>query len=231
MEEGTLETYAPRCSMPAELHHPYSKFSDWKFKLFRVRSMERAPLPGEMQLERGALSDVVASAPLGETVGDVVGLPGSVMKLCLGGKSKENIEGPGKRVDLKLQEMDTHMNHLRSVEEVECFLISNKLRNVVSFCLKHTGRSERQTFGLCNILMLMCVCRCLCRLCGGALRKAKGPEHEVQGLLDEASRSALRRMGCKATSWPEVILKVFKVDVAGDMETIQPHPSASAAGR
>ncbi|XP_071272656.1 V(D)J recombination-activating protein 1 [Salvelinus alpinus] len=176
MEEGTLETYAPRCSMPAELHHPYSKFSDWKFKLFRVRSMERAPLPGEMQLERGALSGVVASAPLGETVGDVVGLPGSVMKLCLGGKSKENVEGPGKRVDMKLQEMDTHMNHLR----------------------------------------------CLCRLCGGALRKAKGPEHEVQGLLDETSRSALRRMGCKATSWPEVILKVFKVDVAGDMEVVHP---------
>ncbi|CDQ88030.1 unnamed protein product [Oncorhynchus mykiss] len=176
------ETYAPRCSMPAELHHPYSKFSDWKFKLFRVRSMERAPLPGEMQLERGALSGVVASAPLGETVGDVVALPG--------GKSKENVEareesGPETPGD------------------------------------GHTYEPpQRQTFGLCNILM--CVCVCLCRLCGGALRKAKGPEHEVQGLLDEASMSALRRMGCKATSWPEVILKVFKVDVAGDMEVVHP---------
>lgn len=69
------------------------------------------------------------------------------------------------------------------------------------------------------------------RLCGVAVRTAKGPKHEVHGLLDEASRIAQWRMDCKDTSWPEVILKVFKVDVAGDMETIQPHPSASAAGR
>ncbi|KAL0968416.1 hypothetical protein UPYG_G00266600 [Umbra pygmaea] len=176
MDEGSLETHIPRSSMPGELHHPYSKFSDWKFKLFRVRSMERAPMPGETQIERAPLSEVVTSSTLGETSEDAVGLPGSVMKLCLGGKSKENVEGPGRRVDLKLQEMDTHMNYLR----------------------------------------------CLCRLCGGALRKAKGPEHDVQGLLDVASRTALRKMGCKSTSWPEVILKVFKVDVTGDMETVHP---------
>ncbi|KAM6961345.1 V(D)J recombination activating protein 1 [Aplochiton taeniatus] len=107
---------------------------------------------------------------------DVVGPPGSLMKLCLGGKSKENVEGPGYRVDQKLQEIDTHMNHLRA----------------------------------------------LCRLCGSTLRKLKGPEHEVQGALDESSRITLRRMGCKATSWPEVILKVFKVDVTGDMESVHP---------
>ncbi|KAM3869983.1 V(D)J recombination activating protein 1 [Diretmus argenteus] len=146
MAEDSLETDGPRSSMPAELHHPYSKFSHWKFKLFRVKSMEKAPLPR------------------------------SVMKLCLGGKSKENVEGPGRRLDMKLQEMDVHMSHLR----------------------------------------------CLCRLCGTALRKVKGPEHEVHGALDEASRGALRRMGCKFTSWPEVILKVFKVDVTEDIETVHP---------
>ncbi|GLD60215.1 V(D)J recombination-activating protein 1 [Lates japonicus] len=54
--------------------------------------------------------------------------------------------------------------------------------------------------------------RCLCRLCGVALRKVKGPLHEVHGDLDEASKGALRKMGCKFKSWPEVILKVFKVD-------------------
>lgn len=66
------------------------------------------------------------------------------------------------------------------------------------------------------------VCRSLCRLCGMSLRKAKGPEHDVQGALDESSRLSLRRMGCKAQAWPEVILKVFKVDVTGDMETVHP---------
>lgn len=50
----------------------------------------------------------------------------------------------------------------------------------------------------------------------------KGPEHEVQGDLDQSSRYALRKMGCKASRWPDVILKVFKVDVSGDMESIHP---------
>uniref|UniRef100_H3A5N4 V(D)J recombination-activating protein 1 n=1 Tax=Latimeria chalumnae TaxID=7897 RepID=H3A5N4_LATCH len=31
----------PLRNMPAELHHPYKKFSEWKFKLFRVRSFEK----------------------------------------------------------------------------------------------------------------------------------------------------------------------------------------------
>ena len=111
----------PRLSMPAELHHPHAKFSNWKFKLFRVKSMERAPLPGDVQPETGALAGVVTPSGPGETVEAVVGLPGSVLSLCLGSKSKENVEGPEQRVDLKLQEMDTHMNHLRSVNAHNMF--------------------------------------------------------------------------------------------------------------
>ncbi|XP_028813232.1 V(D)J recombination-activating protein 1-like [Denticeps clupeoides] len=168
MEKGNSRSDDPRHSIPDELCHPFSKFSDWKFKLFRVRSMEKAPLPSE--------KEPLSATSSGDSAMEGAGLPGSVMKLCLGGKSKENIEGPSRHIDLKLQEIDTHMNHIKS----------------------------------------------LCRLCGMLLRKAKGPEHEVQGLLDEASRFSLRRMGCKALNWPEVILKVFKVDVAGDMETIHP---------
>lgn len=112
MAEESLETDGPRSSMPAELHHPHSKYSQWKFKLFRVKSMEKAPLPSETQPEKGALLGIsVTEAPNIELDNGVA--PGSVMKLCLGGKSKENVEGPGRRVDMKLQEMDTHMNHLR----------------------------------------------------------------------------------------------------------------------
>lgn len=112
MAEECLETDGPRSSMPAELHHPHSKYSQWKFKLFRVRSMEKAPLPSETQPEKGALLGISPpAAPSIELDNGVA--PGSVMKLCLGGKSKENVEGPGRRVDMKLQEMDTHMNHLR----------------------------------------------------------------------------------------------------------------------
>ncbi|XP_048829556.1 V(D)J recombination-activating protein 1 isoform X2 [Brienomyrus brachyistius] len=185
VEDGSGHSETPWRSVPLELHHPYSKFSDWKFKLFRVKSMEKAPLPGDSQPAREQPQRVPpedctstppeAAAEVG--VGVSPGPPGSVMRLCLGGKTKESLESVGLRVDRKLQEIDTHMNHLRT----------------------------------------------LCRLCGTALRRVKGgPEREVQGELDESSRVSLRRMGCKAKSWPEVILKVFKVDVAGDMETVHP---------
>lgn len=55
-----------------------------------------------------------------------------------------------------------------------------------------------------------------------AFKKVKGLTHEVTGDLDESSRGTLRRMGCKLPNWPEVILKVFKVDVTQDTESIHP---------
>lgn len=112
MAAESSETDGPRSFMPAELQHPHSKYSQWKFKLFRVKSMEKAPLPSEAQPQIGAsLGIPPPTAPNIET-DHGAGLA-SVMKLCLGGKSKENVEGPGRRVDMKLQEMETHMNHLR----------------------------------------------------------------------------------------------------------------------
>lgn len=92
--------------MPDELCHPYSNFSNWKFKLFRVHSLEKAPLPSESSLEKEA------ELKVGEQRHDL-SVPGSIMKLCLGGKNKENVDGAGRQVDLKLQEIDTHMDHLR----------------------------------------------------------------------------------------------------------------------
>lgn len=112
MTEWSQETDGPRSSMPAELCHPHSKYSQWKFKLFRVRSIEKAPLPSETLPGKEALSGISPSAAPNIDVYNGLS-PGSVMKLCLGGKSKENVEGPGQRVDMKLQEMDTHMDHLR----------------------------------------------------------------------------------------------------------------------
>lgn len=54
------------------------------------------------------------------------------------------------------------------------------------------------------------------------LNKVKGPAHDVHGDLDVASRSALRKMGCRLTSWPEVLRKVFKVNVTEDTESVHP---------
>lgn len=64
--------------------------------------------------------------------------------------------------------------------------------------------------------------RCLCRLCGIALRKVKGPVHDVHRDLDEVTKCTLRKMGCKFKSWPDVILNVFKEDVKDDIESIHP---------
>ncbi|KAM6937878.1 V(D)J recombination activating protein 1 [Xenentodon cancila] len=137
--------------------------------------MEKAPLPSETGPEIRPSFEISPPVTQGIDIDHGVGAA-SVMKLCFGGKSKENVEGPGKRVDMKLQEMDTHMNHLR----------------------------------------------CLCRICGIVLRKVKGPVHDVHGNLEEATKCALRKMGCKFTSWTDVILNVFKVDVKDDVESIHP---------
>ncbi|XP_028647682.2 V(D)J recombination-activating protein 1 [Erpetoichthys calabaricus] len=159
--------------VPSEIQHPYSKFSDWKFKLFRIKSIERAPLCPDKENQPPDVTES-ESPKDADMLNERPGLAG-VMKLCLGGKSKESIQKNS--LDLKLAEIDTHMNNLRM----------------------------------------------LCRLCGSTLKKYQANlEYEVQGLLDNMSREKLRKMGCRASSWPEVILKVFKVDVTGDLETVHP---------
>uniref|UniRef100_A0A8C6SSG1 V(D)J recombination-activating protein 1 n=1 Tax=Neogobius melanostomus TaxID=47308 RepID=A0A8C6SSG1_9GOBI len=124
MTDWDHETDGPRSSVPDELSHPQSEYSQWKLKLFRVRSIEKAPCPS-------------------------------------------------RRIRIK--------------------------------------RSCRGTLRLY-----------LCRLCGTALRKVKGPAHDVQGHLDDVSRTSLRKMGCRFATWPEVIHKVFKVDVTEDIESVHP---------
>ncbi|XP_006642506.2 V(D)J recombination-activating protein 1 [Lepisosteus oculatus] len=163
----------PWRSMPDEIQHPYSKFSDWKFKLFRIKSIEKAPLPREQETQTAHI--ILSEPSKDEEMMGVKSPSMGVMKLCLGAKTKETVENS--RVDLKIVEIETHMARLVS----------------------------------------------LCRLCGGALKRGKtNLEHEVQGPLDDTSRDALRKMGCKARGWPEVILKVFKVDVTSDLETVHP---------
>lgn len=213
MAEARLETDDPRSTMPAELHHPHSKYSQWKFKLFRVRSMEKAPLPSETLTEKGVLLGLSDPATQNTELGNDMA-PGSVMKLCLGGKSKENVEGLSMRVDLKLQEMDAHMNQLR--------YLKGSLYHTIIFIpfILYIIYYFYYFYLFYNFFFWLS--RCLCRLCGMMLRKVKGPVHDVQGDLDDASRGTLRKMGCKLRKWPEVIHKVFKVDVTEDIEAVHP---------
>ncbi|XP_019749477.1 V(D)J recombination-activating protein 1 [Hippocampus comes] len=174
MAEESLETDGPRSSMPAELPHPYSKYTQWKFKLFRVKSIEKAPMSSEKEAMSGISKPNLGTAP--NILLDNGTTTGSVIKLCLGGKSKETAEPLHQSMDLKLEETDNHIKHLR----------------------------------------------CLCRLCGILLRKVSGPIHDVHAVLDNDSKNSLRKMGCTFTKWPEVIHKVFKVDVTTDTESVHP---------
>ncbi|XP_057692849.1 V(D)J recombination-activating protein 1 [Corythoichthys intestinalis] len=173
-----LETDGPRSSMPDELHHPFSKYTQWKFKLFRVKSLEKAPVSVETPLEKETASGIsdpnLCSAPNKEL--DNNNSTGSPMTLCLHVKSKDIVEPPDQSMDIKATEIDKHINHLR----------------------------------------------CLCRLCGILLRKIPGPIHDVHAVLDNESKNSLRKMGCTSTKWPEVIRKVFQVDVSQDMESVHP---------
>nr|XP_057931657.1 V(D)J recombination-activating protein 1 [Doryrhamphus excisus] len=176
MAEESLETDGPRSSMPPELHHPHSKYSQWKFKLFRVKSIEKAPVSRETQPEKEDMSGVSNPNPCGIPniqLGNGVS-PGTVMPVSI--KSKEHVKGPCQSMDLKAEEIENHINHLRS----------------------------------------------LCRLCGTTFTKVKGPIHDVHAALDDESKSALRKMGCKSTKWPQIILKVFKVNVTEDTESVHP---------
>lgn len=46
--------------------------------------------------------------------------------------------------------------------------------------------------------------------------------HDVHSDLDDVSKRNLRKMGCRFTTWPEVIQKVFKLDVTEDIESVHP---------
>ncbi|XP_061533080.1 V(D)J recombination-activating protein 1 [Phycodurus eques] len=178
MAEESLETDGPRSSMPAELHQPHSKYSQWKFKLFRVKSMEKPPVSSEKELEKEAKSGIsISNLCTAPNIGLDNGMStGSVIKLCFNAKSKEIVEPPDQSMDMKLAEIDNHIKRLR----------------------------------------------CLCRLCGTLLRKVGGPVTDVHAVLDKESKNSLCKMGCTSTKWPEVIRKVFQVDVREDMESVHP---------
>ncbi|XP_077566608.1 V(D)J recombination-activating protein 1 [Stigmatopora nigra] len=172
-----LETDGSRSSIPDELHHSFPKYTQLKFKLFRVKSMEKVPVSGETEVEEEAVSRIsdpnLSSAPDNDLDNRN---KGSSMKFCPAVKHKDIVEPPDQNTDLKITEIDKHINHLR----------------------------------------------CLCRLCGIQLRKVTGTIHDVHAVLDNESKTTLRKMGCTSTKWPEVIRMVFQVDVSQDKESVHP---------
>ncbi|NXR07961.1 RAG1 protein, partial [Semnornis frantzii] len=163
---------ASQMDLPEEIQHPYSKFSDWKFKLFKVRSFKKTSSDDSQQLNKEQAEEVTSSNK--ETIlHEDEALPrGEEVDLGSFGHA------PGKdAMDMKAQGEEAHQNNLKQ----------------------------------------------LCRICGASFKTdCHKRTHPVHGPVDDETLLLLRKKERKATSWPDLISKVFKIDVRGDIDTIHP---------
>ncbi|XP_072477428.1 V(D)J recombination-activating protein 1 [Notamacropus eugenii] len=164
-------------SAPDEIQHPYMKFSEWKFKLFKVRSSVK-PSPGEDQ--RPNKNAMEGKASLEETPA-IVG--------------STNIPAPEKPAQVQ----PTFTGHTKSLEKPA-----------------DVGKVREKAIHQASL-------RQLCRICGVSFRAdEQNRRYAVHGPVDSKTQGLLRKKEKKATSWPDLIAKVFKIDVKGDIDSIHP---------
>ncbi|XP_067414211.1 V(D)J recombination-activating protein 1 [Emydura macquarii macquarii] len=164
-------------SMPEEIQHPYTKFSEWKFKLFKVRSFEKTP-SGDSQETNKKKAEEVASLDKGTVVQMDAAVPMAEKPLLAQPALKDNKQALEKDADnVKMQENAAHQANLQQ----------------------------------------------LCRICGVSFKTDRYKRsHPVHGPVDSETQGLLRKKEKRATSWPDLIAKVFKIDVRGDIDTIHP---------
>lgn len=160
---------ASQMDLPEEIQHPYTKFSEWKFKLFKVRSFEKKPSEDSQkdQAEEAASSNTEIVLHRDEAV-----------------PRGEEMESLGKRRALEKDAgaMETQANHA------------------------HQTHLQQ-----------------LCRVCGVSFKTDSSKRtYPVHGPVDDETLWLLRKKEKTATSWPDLIAKVFKIDVRGDVDTIHP---------
>ncbi|NXX51290.1 RAG1 protein, partial [Tricholaema leucomelas] len=163
---------ASQMDLPEEIQHPYFKFSDWKFKLFKVRSFKKTPSDDSQQLNKEQTEEVTSSNK--ETIlHENEALPrGEEVDLESDGHAPEK-----DAKDTKMQGEEAHQDNLKQ----------------------------------------------LCRICGVSFKTdCHKRTHPVHGPVDDETLLLLRKKERKATSWPDLIAKVFKIDVRGDVDTIHP---------
>lgn len=165
------------CGMSEPTQQPYMKFSEWKFKLFKVRSLEK-PLPERSHMandDKGKVAEPFDR--FSKEKGDVVSL---------------RSQDPFRR--------DRDQNH--SVETLDKDAFRANLR-------ENEGHQAR--------LQL------LCRICGGSFKTDPYKRcYPVHGPVDNVMQALLRKKEKRVTSWPELLAKVFKTDVRGDIDTTHP---------
>ncbi|XP_007466909.1 PREDICTED: V(D)J recombination-activating protein 1 [Lipotes vexillifer] len=160
-------------SAPDEIQHPHIKFSEWKFKLFRVRSFEKTPENAQVEKQ-----DSSEGKPSLEQSPAVLDTPG------------------GQKPALTQLALKPHPKFLKK---------------------SHDDRKARDK------AMHQANLRQLCRICGNPF-KADGHNrrYPVHGPVDGKTQVLLRKKEKRATSWPDLIAKVFRIDVKADVDSIHP---------
>ncbi|XP_003463881.1 V(D)J recombination-activating protein 1 [Cavia porcellus] len=159
-------------SAPDEIQHPHIKFSEWKFKLFRVRSLEKAP--GEAQ------------------------------------KEKDSCEGK-----TSLEQSPVVLDKLGGQKPV---LTQPALKPHPKFSKKSLddGKAREKAIHLANL-------RHFCRICGNSFKTDEyNRRYPVHGPVDAKTQVLLRKKEKRATSWPDLIARVFRIDVKADVDSIHP---------
>ncbi|XP_070282582.1 V(D)J recombination-activating protein 1 [Myotis yumanensis] len=160
-------------SAPDEIQHPHIKFSEWKFKLFRVRSLEKAP--EEAHTEKKESSE--GKLPLEQS-------PAALDK------------AGGEKPALTQPALKPHPKFLRKFRD--------------------DGKARDKAIHQANL-------RHLCRICGNSFKSGEpSRRYPVHGPVDGKTQVLLRKKEKRATSWPDLIAKVFRIDVKADVDSIHP---------
>lgn len=158
---------------PDEIQHPHIKFSEWKFKLFRVRSFEKAPEAA--QVEKKVSSEGKPSLEQSPAVPD---------------------QADGQKPALSQPALKTHPKFLKKSHD--------------------DGKTRDKAIHQANL-------RHLCRICGNSFKTdGHNRRYPVHGPVDGKTQVLLRKKEKRATSWPDLIAKVFRIDVKADVDSIHP---------
>ena len=169
----SLPTTLGLSSAPDEIQHPHIKFSEWKFKLFRVRSFEKTP--ENAQAEKQDSSEGTPSLEQSPAALDKAGGP------------KPALTQPA---------LKPHPKFLKKCHD--------------------DGKARDKAIHQANL-------RHLCRICGNSLKADRHHRrYPVHGPVDGKTQVLLRKKEKRATSWPDLIAKVFRIDVKADVDSIHP---------
>lgn len=154
---------ASQMDLPEELQHSYTKFSEWKFKLFKLRSFEKTPSNDSQHINKDLAEEAVSSNKEFILHKDEAVPRGEKMELT---GNRQGLEEDAHA--MQTQDNRAHQNNLKE----------------------------------------------LCRICGVSFKTdCSKRTYPVHGPVDDETLWLLRKKEKTATSWPDLIAKVFKIDV------------------